>query len=113
MTAQNEERRRLERDLHDGAQQQLVALAVKQRLAEGLVRRDPDKAAQMLADLQMETAEALENLRDLARGIYPPLLADKGPRLRSKPRQAPLAGPRGDPFHFAGDALEALEREPC
>lgn len=78
VAAQDQERRRLERDLHDGAQQQLVALAVKQRLAEGLVRRDPDKAAQMLADLQADTAEALENLRDLARGIYPPLLADKG-----------------------------------
>jgi signal transduction histidine kinase len=78
VAAQDQERRRLERDLHDGAQQQLVALSVKQRLAEGLVRRDPDKAAQMLADLQADTAEALENLRDLARGIYPPLLADKG-----------------------------------
>jgi signal transduction histidine kinase len=78
VAAQDQERRRLERDLHDGAQQQLVALAVKQRLAEALVRRDPDKAAQMLADLQADTTEALENLRDLARGIYPPLLADKG-----------------------------------
>jgi signal transduction histidine kinase len=78
VSAEDQERRRLERDLHDGAQQQLVALAVKQRLAEGLVRRDPDKAAQMLAGLQADTAEALENLRDLARGIYPPLLADKG-----------------------------------
>jgi signal transduction histidine kinase len=78
VAAQDQERQRLERDLHDGAQQQLVALAVKQRLAEGLVRRDPDKAAQMLADLQSDTAEALENLRDLARGIYPPLLADQG-----------------------------------
>jgi signal transduction histidine kinase len=78
VAAQDQERRRLERDLHDGAQQQLVALAVKQRLAEGLVRRDPDKAAQMLADLQADTTQALENLRDLARGIYPPLLADKG-----------------------------------
>jgi signal transduction histidine kinase len=64
--------------LHDGAQQQLVALAVKQRLAEGLVRKDPNRVAQMLAELQTDTAEALENLRDLARGIYPPLLADQG-----------------------------------
>jgi signal transduction histidine kinase len=78
VAAQDQERRRLERDLHDGAQQQLVALAVKQRLAEGLVRKDPEKAAQMLADLQADTTEALDNLRDLARGIYPPLLADKG-----------------------------------
>jgi signal transduction histidine kinase len=78
VAAQDHERRRLERNLHDGAQQQLVALAVKQRLAEGLVRKDPEKAAQILADLQTETTDALENLRDLARGIYPPLLADKG-----------------------------------
>jgi signal transduction histidine kinase len=78
VAAQDQERRRLERDLHDGAQQQLVALAVKQRLVEGLVRKDPEMAAQMLGDLQADTTEALENLRDLARGIYPPLLADKG-----------------------------------
>jgi signal transduction histidine kinase len=78
VAAQDQERRRLERNLHDGAQQQLVALAVKQRLAEGMVRRDPDKAVSMLAELQQDTTEALDNLRDLARGIYPPLLADKG-----------------------------------
>src|SRR5207245_9112105 len=68
----------LERNLHAGAQQQLVALAVKQRLAETLVDRDPEKAKAMLADIQSETQEALETLRDLARGVYPPLLADKG-----------------------------------
>ena len=68
----------LERNIHDGAQQQLVALAVKQRLAESLVDRDPAKAKSMLADIQTETHDALENLRDLARGIYPPLLADQG-----------------------------------
>jgi signal transduction histidine kinase len=78
VSAQDEERRRLERNLHDGAQQQLVALAVKLRLAEQLAERDPAEARNMLANLQTETGEALENLRDLARGIYPPLLADKG-----------------------------------
>jgi signal transduction histidine kinase len=78
VAAQDEERRRLERNLHDGAQQQLVALAVKQRLAESLVGRQPEKAAALLAELQQDTTSALENLRDLARGIYPPLLADKG-----------------------------------
>ena len=78
VSAQDEERRRLERNLHDGAQQQLVALAVKLRLAEQLTERDPSKAKDLLADLQTETGDALENLRDLARGIYPPLLADKG-----------------------------------
>jgi signal transduction histidine kinase len=78
VAAQDAERRKLERNLHDGAQQQLVALAVKQRLAAGLVTKDPQQAAAMLATLQEETADALETLRDLARGIYPPLLADQG-----------------------------------
>jgi signal transduction histidine kinase len=78
VTAQDEERRRLERNLHDGAQQQLVALAVKLRLAEQLAERDPPEAKALLSDLRSEAGDALENLRDLARGIYPPLLADKG-----------------------------------
>jgi signal transduction histidine kinase len=78
VAAQDSERRRLERNLHDGAQQQLVALAVKQRLAENLIAREPEKAASLLSELQRDTTAALENLRDLARGIYPPLLADKG-----------------------------------
>jgi signal transduction histidine kinase len=78
VSAQDEERRRLERNLHDGAQQQLVALAVKLRLLEQLVERDPAQARLVAAQLQGDTTEALEELRDLARGIYPPLLADKG-----------------------------------
>jgi signal transduction histidine kinase len=78
VAAQDEERRKIERNLHDGAQQQLVALAVKLRLAEQLAERDPAKAKEMLAALQTDTSDALEDLRDLARGIYPPLLADKG-----------------------------------
>jgi signal transduction histidine kinase len=78
VSAQDERAKALERNIHDGAQQQLVALAVKQRLAASLVRQDPDKAAEILAELQTETADALDDLRDLARGIYPPLLADKG-----------------------------------
>ncbi len=92
VAAQDAERRRLERNLHDGAQQQLVALAVKQRLARDLVSRDPERAAAMLADLESDTSDALENLRDLARGIYPPLLADKGlgPALDAQARKAPV-----------------------
>ncbi|MEZ0235146.1 MAG: histidine kinase [Actinomycetota bacterium] len=78
VAAQDRERRRLERNIHDGAQQQLVALAVKARLARSLTDRDPAKAAEMLTQIEGETQEALEDLRDLARGIYPPLLADKG-----------------------------------
>jgi signal transduction histidine kinase len=76
VTAQDEARRRLERNIHDGAQQDLVALAIKLRLAATTVDEDP--ARQILGELQADAAQALENLRDLARGIYPPLLADLG-----------------------------------
>ena len=78
VSAQDERARALERNIHDGAQQQLVALSVQLRLAEGIVDRDPAKARVILADLQARTLETLDDLRDLARGIYPPLLADKG-----------------------------------
>ncbi len=78
VSAQDVERRRLERNLHDGAQQHLVALKVKLGLAEMLLARDPAKAAAILEQLKSDADEALETLRDLARGIYPPLLADKG-----------------------------------
>ncbi len=78
VTAQDEERRRLERNIHDGAQQQLVGLSVRLRLAQALVGKDPNGAEAMLGELQEQTTQALEDLRDLARGIYPPLLADRG-----------------------------------
>ena len=78
VAAQDEERRKIERNLHDGAQQQLVALAVQLKLARTLVDRDPARAGEMLDGLQGSATSALEDLRDLARGIYPPLLADKG-----------------------------------
>jgi signal transduction histidine kinase len=78
VAAQDDERRKLERNIHDGVQQQLVALAVKLRLADTMLDRDPAKAHEALAALQTDTGTALEDLRDLARGIYPPLLADKG-----------------------------------
>jgi signal transduction histidine kinase len=78
VTAQDERARTLERNIHDGAQQQLVALAVKQRLVASFVGRDDERVRAMLEELQADTSEALENLRDLARGIYPPLLADRG-----------------------------------
>jgi signal transduction histidine kinase len=78
VAAQDEERRRIERNIHDGAQQQLVALGVKLRLARQLAERDLARATDLLEQLQADSAAALEDLRDLARGIYPPLLADKG-----------------------------------
>jgi signal transduction histidine kinase len=78
VAAQDERARKLERDLHDGAQQQLVALSVKLGLAEQLAARDPAEARAVLAQLKADATDALDTLRDLARGIYPPLLADKG-----------------------------------
>jgi signal transduction histidine kinase len=72
------ERRRIERDLHDGAQQRLVALRIELELAEELVRRDPALGADRLRELEQEVDEALEELRTLAHGVYPPLLADRG-----------------------------------
>ena len=92
VAAQDHERRKLERNIHDGAQQQLVALAVKARLARQFVARDPAKTEEMLGQIEAETQTALDDLRDLARGIYPPLLADKGlgSALDAQARKAPF-----------------------
>jgi signal transduction histidine kinase len=76
VSAQDEERRRLERNLHDGAQQHLVALKVKLNLAARQAE-DP-QLKEALVSLQADTDEAVEALRELARGIYPPLLAEQG-----------------------------------
>jgi signal transduction histidine kinase len=92
VAAQDEERRRIERNIHDGAQQQLVALAVKLKLARTMVDRDPATAVSMLDALHGSAGATLEDLRDLARGIYPPLLADKGlaAALESQARKSPI-----------------------
>jgi signal transduction histidine kinase len=78
VSAQDERARKLERDLHDGAQQQLVALTVKLRLLQQLAERDASNVPELADQLQNDARRALDDLRDLARGIYPPLLADKG-----------------------------------
>jgi signal transduction histidine kinase len=72
------ERRRIERDLHDGAQQHLVALAVSTRLARQLADADPDATKEMLDQIAADLQEAVQELRNLAHGIYPPLLMDRG-----------------------------------
>jgi signal transduction histidine kinase len=92
VAAQDEERRRLERNLHDGAQQNLVALKVKLGLAEAFAEKDPARARELVGQLKADADEALETLRDLARGIYPPLLADKGlaTALEAQGRKATL-----------------------
>jgi len=65
------ERQRIERDLHDGAQQQLVALRINLRLARQAVRTAPAEADELLEQTEQAAASALEQLRDLAHGIYP------------------------------------------
>ena len=72
------ERRRVERDLHDGAQQHLVALAVNLRLARDIIADDPDAGTEMLAQMAEDVQVTIKELRELAHGIYPPLLADAG-----------------------------------
>jgi signal transduction histidine kinase len=76
--AQEAELRRIERDLHDGAQARLVALGMNLGMAEQKLATDPDRVRQLLAEARQGAREALEELRDLARGIHPPILADRG-----------------------------------
>jgi signal transduction histidine kinase len=74
VTAADSERRRLERNLHDGAQQRLVALSLQLRLAQGRIRGDPDEAEELVTAARDELAQSLEELRELARGIHPAAL---------------------------------------
>ncbi|WP_422734184.1 histidine kinase [Micromonospora sp. WMMD558] len=76
--SQAAELRRIERDLHDGAQARLVALRMSIGLAEELLADDPAKAARLLSEAQEASGQALVELRDLVRGIYPPVLAERG-----------------------------------
>ncbi len=78
VAAADAERRRIERDLHDGAQQYLVAIAVKARLIEQLARTDPARGLELTQDLVHDVESALDELRTLAQGIYPPLLSSAG-----------------------------------
>jgi signal transduction histidine kinase len=86
------ERRRLERNLHDGAQQRLVALALHLRLVEGALENDPERACALLADANAQLDDALEELRELARGIHPAILTDRGlgPAVEALVTRAPL-----------------------
>jgi signal transduction histidine kinase len=85
-------RRKLERDLHDGAQQRLVALALDLRLAREKLEDDPEKAGEMLDQASAELAQATEELRELARGIHPAILSDRGleAAVESLANRAPL-----------------------
>ena len=86
------ERRRLERNLHDGAQQRLVSLSLALRLAQARLRDDPDGAEQLLSGAAEELSYALGELRELARGIHPAVLSDRGldTALETLARRAPL-----------------------
>ena len=107
VTAQDEERRKLERNLHDGAQQQIVALTVKLGLLARVVEREPAQAVSIAGQLQEDATEALEELRDLARGIYPPLLADQGliAALQAQARKSAV------PVTVEGDGIGRYARE--
>jgi signal transduction histidine kinase len=93
VSVQDEERRKIERNLHDGVQQQLVALNVQLGLLARVAETDPSKAGEIAVTLQSRAVETLEDLRDLARGIYPPLLADRGlpAALEAQARKAALS----------------------
>jgi signal transduction histidine kinase len=80
VVAADRARRKIERDLHDGAQQHIVALAVRVKLAGQLLDRDPAQARTALDEIGVAIQDTLQEMRDLAHGIYPPLLADKGLR---------------------------------
>ena len=109
VSAQDEERRRLEKNLHDGAQQQLVALKVKLSLAERIATED--KVKKFLSQLQKEADDTLQTLRDLARGIYPPLLADKGlvVALTAQANKSPLqVSVQGDVGRYSQEVEAAV-----
>ena len=86
------ERRRVERDLHDGAQQRLVAVALQLRLVRSKLQSDPAGATGLLDEAAHELADATEELRELARGIHPPVLTDRGlvAALEALAKRAPL-----------------------
>jgi len=93
-----EERRRLERDLHDGAQQRLVSMALNLRLARAKLNEDPLAAEQLLASAATELDSALAELRELARGIHPAVLTDRGlaTALETLANRAPVPVELGD-----------------
>ena len=86
------ERRRLERNLHDGAQQRLVSVAIDLRVIRATLAKDPEKAAEQLSAAQEQLALGLDDLRELARGIHPAVLTDRGlgPALESLAIRAPV-----------------------
>jgi signal transduction histidine kinase len=93
LASADEERRRIERDLHDGAQQRLVALRIQLRLMEELLEADPERVARKLHSLGDDVNDTIDSIRSLARGVYPSLLAERGlgEALTAAARYAPIA----------------------
>jgi signal transduction histidine kinase len=92
VATQDEERQRLERDIHDGAQQHLVALGVNLRLARMLVTRAPERAAQLVTEQRVAAEDAIETLSRLTNGIYPAVLSQEGlePALNAAASACPI-----------------------
>src|SRR3954466_15586022 len=106
IAAADAERRRIERDLHDGAQQRMVSLAVKLGLAQARVGTDAEEAARLIGEAREEAQLAVKELRELARGIHPAVLSDRGlgPALEALAARAPV------PVQVSGVPEEPLPR---
>lgn len=102
-------RRRIERDLHDGTQQRLIALRIRLELIEAEMTADPDRAQEMLHAIGPEVEAVIAEVRDLSRGIYPPLLADAGPvaALRGVAASLPVAARVDGDLSRREDEVEA------
>ena len=107
IAAADAERRRIERDLHDGAQQRMVAVAVTLGLAEQRFASDPEGARELVAQARVEAQAAVKELRELARGIHPAVLSDHGlgPALEALASRAPV------PVDVSGVPDYALDHE--
>jgi signal transduction histidine kinase len=107
IAAADAERRRIERDLHDGAQQRMVSVALTLSLAEAKMRTDADAAAKLVTQAREEAQIAVTELRELARGIHPAVLSDRGlrPALEALAARAPV------PVDVSGVPEEALPKE--
>jgi signal transduction histidine kinase len=110
IAAADAERRRIERDLHDGAQQRMVAVALTLGLAEARLASDPSSAALLIAQAREDAQLAVKELREIARGIHPALLSDRGlcPALEALAARAPVpVEVTGEPMTELSDAVEA------
>jgi signal transduction histidine kinase len=108
IAAADAERRRIERDLHDGAQQRMVSVALTLSLAEAKLKTtDTEAAAKLVAQARAEAQTAVNELRELARGIHPAVLSDRGlgPALEALAARAPV------PVEVSGVPAESLPKE--